>query len=359
MKLDKKILLFKKYFRAVQPEVSGRQIEIEISELVSDLRKKGKWIFQQIRKKELISLIDLSISKGSQYFPSSDETKSNKYVIGKEKVNKDQGQTYRWFNGYYDNDGKRVEGLKDGRIRMTLTGQVFPLLSGLATNEETREVIKSVDRFLKDKKLKGYHLNTDFGLDHYLSFGRAFGFAYGTKENGAFFSHMTVMYAYALYKRGFVKEAYDVLQSIYRMCMDTQKSKIYPGVPEYFDSTGRGMYHYLTGSASWLIFTQLTQVFGVRGQGGDLVLSPKLIKEEFDQKARAIVHCFFAGQRISVTYLNEKKLDYGEYQISSVTLNDQPVDFHRISSGTVKIKKEILEQSPSISSALCLRAVLS
>ena len=30
-----------------------------------------------------------------------------------------------------------------------------------------------------------------------------FGFAYGEKENGAVFSHMTVMFAYALYQRGF------------------------------------------------------------------------------------------------------------------------------------------------------------
>ncbi len=327
---QKKALLFKKYFRAVQPEVSGQQVEVGIKEVVADLRKKGKWIFQQIRKKELISV-------------------------------QDKGQTYRWFNGYYDNQGKRVEGFKDGRIWMTLTGQVFPIMSGLSTDEETREVVKSVDQFLKDKKLKGYHLNTDFGLDHYLSFGRAFGFAYGTKENGAFFSHMSVMYAYALYKRGFVKEGREVLQSIYRMCMDTQKSKIYPGVPEYFDSLGRGMYHYLTGSASWFIFTQLTQVFGVRGERGDLVLSPQLSQEDFDGQRKVWVHCFFAGKRISVTYINEKKLDYGKYRITSVTLNDQPINFHLMSSGApaIKIKKEILEKSPSTSSPLCLRVVLS
>ena len=35
--------------------------------------------------------------------------------------------------------------------------------------------------------------------------GRMFGFAYGEKENGAVFSHMAVMYANALYQRGFAK----------------------------------------------------------------------------------------------------------------------------------------------------------
>jgi len=49
------------------------------------------------------------------------------------------------------------------------------------------------------------------------------------------------------------------------MASDAQRSKIYPGIPEYFDSEGRGMYHYLTGSASWMVLTLLNYVFGVRG----------------------------------------------------------------------------------------------
>ena len=313
---EKKALLFKKYFKAVQPEISGLKVNVNINDIISDLRKKGRWIFQQIRKKEWLNV-------------------------------KDRNQTFHWFNGYYDNEGKRVEGRKDRRTRMTLTGQVFPLMSGLASDEEIPEIIRSVNQFLKDQKFQGYRLNTDFGLDHYLSLGRAFGFAHGAKENGAFFSHMNVMYAYALYKKGFVKEGREVLQSIYRMCMDTQKSRIYPGVPEYFDSLGRGMYHYLTGSASWLILTQLTQVFGLRGEGGDLILSPKLLREEFDQSDKAAVQCFFSGKKVALTYFNESKLDYGEYQIKSLSMNDQSVDFQKVSSNMVKIKKEVLEKFPS------------
>src|SRR3990167_5958334 len=47
---------------------------------------------------------------------------------------------------------------------------------------------------------------------------------------------------------GFVNEGREVIDSIYKMCLRTEKSKIYPGIPEYFNSEGRGMYHYLTGS---------------------------------------------------------------------------------------------------------------
>jgi len=288
--------LFGKYFHSVQPVVSGETVDIPVTELVKDLRVKGNWIFVHIRRHEKVQL-------------------------------KDGGKSYEWFNGYYDNTAQRVEGLKDKRVRMTLTGQVFSLMSGMATDDEISKVIASVNHFLKDKKLGGLRLNTDFGLDHYLDLGRAFGFAYGTKENGAFFSHMNVMYAAALYQRGFAKEGFKVLQSIYRMAIDGHRSKIYPGIPEYFDSEGRGMYHYLTGSASWLVLTQLTHVFGVRGSGGDLLLAPQLVKEEFSKKNMASISCQFAGKRLTVEYHNPHKLDVGRYFIKAILIDEKPAAF--------------------------------
>ena len=260
----------------------------------------------------------------------------------KKLMSKKVQKKYSWFNGYYDNNGKKVEGKYDNTTYMTLTGQVFPIMSGLADSQDITDIIKSVNQFLKDKKLGGYRLNTDFGVSHYLDLGRAFGFAYGTKENGAFFSHMIVMYAYALYKRNFVHAGYEVIKSIYNMCMDTNKSKIYPGIPEYMDSEGKGMYHYLTGSASWFVLTELIEIFGVRGDKGDLVLSPKLVKEQFGSQQQISCVTNFAGKRIEVFYLNEQGLDFGEYRIKDVICNNQHILFDTISDIKVKISKEEL-----------------
>lgn len=44
------------------------------------------------------------------------------------------------------------------------------------------------------------------------------------------------------------------------------------------------MYHYLTGAASWYMMTMITEVFGIRGQNGNLILYPKLLAEQFDEK---------------------------------------------------------------------------
>ena len=121
----------------------------------------------------------------------------------------------------------------------------FPLLHRRPTEEQIRETVQSVDQFLKDDKI-GYRLNSRFGGIQ-QNLGRAFGFAFGHKENGAMFSHMTVMYANALYKRGFVREGRTVLESVYELSSDFERSRIYPGIPEYINAKGRGMYHFLTG----------------------------------------------------------------------------------------------------------------
>jgi len=321
----KKERLFNIYFSAVQPKLSGEKVKIKIEDVVADLRKKGEWIFQHIRKQE-------------------------KLTVDKE------GFKDSWFNGYYDNKAQRVEGEINGSVRMTLTGQVFPIMSGAAQEEDIKEIIAAVRRYLQDQNSGGFRLNTDFGLKHYLDLGRAFGFAYGTKENGAVFSHMTVMYAYALYHRGFAKEGHEVLRSLYQMAMDTEKSRIYPGIPEYFDSEGKGMYHYLTGSASWLVLTQLTQVFGVRGQGGDLVLAPALVQEEFDKEGKASVSCQFAGKKNTVIYKNANNLDFGEYTVDQVFINENSVDFEKCSENAVRIKRDLIE---SFDKEITIEIVLS
>jgi cellobiose phosphorylase len=153
--------------------------------------------------------------------------------------------------------------------------------------------------------------------------GRMFGFAYGHKENGAVFSHMTVMYANALYQRGFVAEGYKAINSLYAHCSDFEKSRIYPGVPEYIGDNGRGLYHYLTGSASWLLLTVLTEMFGVKGKSGELVLEPKLLLEQFDDNNTASVDFMFAGRNMIVEYHNDSKKEYGEYHISEIRIDGE------------------------------------
>lgn len=283
--IEGKTALLKAYTDSVKHSVSGEKVKVATEELIASLKNKAEWLKDHLRKTEWL----------------------------------EEG----WFNSYYDNSGRRVEGVQaDGSVRMMLTGQVFTVMSGTATDAQVKEIAASADKYLYEKERGGYALNTDF---HELKtdLGRMFGFAYGHKENGAVFSHMTTMYGNAMYKRGVVETGYKALDTLYRQSADLETSRIYPGVPEYFDGNGRGLYHYLTGSASWYLLTILTQVFGVKGNYGDMMLEPKLLAQQFDARGEAGVTSLFRGRMINVVYNNKDDAEYGEYAIAGCKIDGE------------------------------------
>lgn len=198
------------------------------------------------------------------------------------------------------------------------------LLCRTATKEQIAKITAAADKYLYNKKAGGWRLNTDFH-EIKMDMGRMFGFAYGHKENGAVFSHMAVMYANALYQRGFAKEGYRVIEELYQHSMDFENSRIYPGIPEYFDARGRGLYHYLTGAASWLLLTVVSEMFGVKGKGGKLSLEPKLLREQFDEEGTASIDFLFEGRQWTLHYHNKERKDYGEYTLGQVEYRDQEI----------------------------------
>ena len=200
-----------------------------------------------------------------------------------------------------------------------LTGQVFTVMADVATDEQVVAIAKSADKYLYDEAIGGYRLNTDF-KEVKTDLGRLFGFAFGHKENGAVFSHMATMYANSLYHRGYAKEGYKVINSLFKHCDNYSKSGIYPGIPEYVSQRGRGMYHYLTGAASWMLLTVLNEMYGVKGEYGALKLKPQLLKEQFEN-GKASATCMFNGKKITVTYKNDKALDVGQYSVKEIYID--------------------------------------
>jgi cellobiose phosphorylase len=303
--------LLQRYFDACKSRLSGNKIKVQITDLVNDLAIKAEWLASHIRASEWIG-------DGADHF---------------------------WYNSYYNNDGKRVEGKSASGIRMMLTGQVFTIMAGVASHDQTISIINAVNCYLKDPQSGGIRLNTDFGGIQ-PNLGRGFAFAYGHKENGAIFSHMAVMYAYALYQRSFVREGYRVLQSLYNLSADFEKSLIYPGIPEYFDIKGRGAYPYLTGAASWLLFVYLTEVYGIQGDLGNLALEPKLLLEQFKDSEQLSITTVFLGLKLTIAYINRNRLEYGSYRIQGIRLDGKPAAYHLTENRAVISKELIMGLDP-------------
>ena len=296
----------KEYAKSVKKSPSGRTTKVAIDKLIEDLFAKAEALKEHIRMTEWI---DIDSEAG-------------------------------FYNGYYDNSGKRVEGLyKNNNVRMMLTSQVFSVMGQTADKNQIEKIVKAADRYLYDEDCGGYRLNSNFN-ELKTDMGRMFGFAYGEKENGAVFSHMAVMYANALYQRGFVKEGYKSLDCLYRQSMNFDTSRIYPGIPEYFGRNGRGLYHYLTGAASWYMLTVVTEMFGCKGVMGDLLIEPKLLKKQFNQ-GRAGINLSFNNKRLFIEYINSSSKEVGSYKAIKYFINDEEM---KLINNQVLISKEKLDQ---------------
>jgi cellobiose phosphorylase len=296
------------YYLRLERGFSGKKKAVPIKRLSEELTRMGQWVLEHVRDREWI------------------ESKTG----------------HGFFNGYYNNDGQRVDGDCEDGPRMNLTAQTFAIMSGAATDQQVRRAYGAVRAILVDPKTGGYRLTTPLGPNRW-NFGRGFAVVYGEKETGGSFNHMIVMFLNGLYRRGFVKEGYEVFSSIYRLANDTERAKIYPGISEYISSEGQAKYHYLSGSASWLLMTVLTQIFGIRGEYGDLLLHPKLVKVQFDEKGYAVTRAMFLGRRIVVTYCNPNNLDYGDYKIEDVSVNGARIEVEAANAGPVRIGKERLD----------------
>ena len=318
--IQEKRKLLENYLILCRHNISGKKVQVSVEDIIEVLRRKAGWMMEHIRRSEWI-----------------------------------QGESREgWFNSYYDDHKKRVEGFFDNGVRMMLTGQVFAVMSQTASDEQVAGICRSADHYLYSREVGGYRLNTDFH-EMKSDLGRMFGFAYGEKENGAVFSHMTVMYANALYQRGFVREGYKALQTLADTALDFNTSKIYPGIPEYFNAQGRGLYHYLTGAASWYMLTMVTEVFGVRGRTGDLVIEPKLVKEQFDENGTASIKLVFAEKELEVVYANPKKLDHGQYHIGKAVC-DGVIELNCTDSCGVMDKKQV-DALSSTTHRICVELV--
>jgi cellobiose phosphorylase len=297
--------ILENYFSKTKIHLSGKKIRLDAAILSRSLREKSLWMSKHIQKNEWLKA--------------------------------------GFFNGYYDNRKHRVDGKKGNFVQMTLASQVFPIMGQVANAGQIKKILSNVHHYLYDKSVGGIRLNTDFKKEQH-DLGRAFSFVYGDKENGAVFSHMVVMFAYALYQQGFTRQGWEILSSLYKLAANTVKSKVYPCLPEYFDLSGRGMYTYLTGSASWFMLTLLTQSFGVKGQNGDLLIEPKFSSEQFKSVNKLSITRVFAARRLKILFLNPKRLGSGKYRIKRFMLNAEQIPAE--DNAWVIISREVIISLP-------------
>ena len=271
------------YFDRVGNRISGERVTISIRDLIGDFNAKRLHLADQVREREWVS------------------------------ISADRG----FFNGHYDNLGRPVHGVFEDGIRMDLTSQVMPVMFNIADDGQIDRLFASTLDILGDNDSPCLRLCTPFrGID--LNIGRITGFVYGYKEHGSKWMQQNIMLMNALYGRNRPDLAFRLFTDIFDIVTNSQVSKTLPGIPSYYEPGDRGAYMYLTGSSTWMFLSLVTQVFGARGEWGELVVEPKLASWFFDERHTAEIEFNFCSRRIRLTYVNPDGLEAGEYQIREV-----------------------------------------
>jgi len=221
-----------------------------------------------------------------------------------------------YYQSYINNDGEFV----DNNKTMSLTAQAMALMNNIPSKEFSKKVAAATKEKLFDKNVGGYRLNSDY-KKVLTNMGRAYGFAYGHKENGAVFCHMATMYTYGLYNYNLVSYGHESIKTLLDHALK-EESGVIAGVPEYFNEEGLGKYLFLTGTASWLIKLYREQIFGINMNYGKLTFNPKLTKEEFIEGI-AQIETYIKGEKVNIKFINKKNLEYGKYQISKIFINKE------------------------------------
>ena len=108
------------------------------------------------------------------------------------------------------------------------------------------------------------------------------------------------------------------------------------------DPLGRGMYPYLTGAASWYLLTLVTQMYGIRGVNGDLLISPALPISWFDEKGQAILQSFFANRSLRFVIHNPFRLEAGDFAVDRVTYNEADLPTTPCQAGLLIKRQQLL-----------------
>lgn len=229
------------------------------------------------------------------------------------------------YQGYYDNKGIVL----DNSNTASLTAQAMALINNIPSTDFATKVANKTKELLFDENIGGYRLNSNYNKV-LPDMGRAYGFSYGHKENGAVFCHMATMYSYGLYNYDLVDYGREAIHTLLDQSLKDE-SKVLAGVPEYYNNKGVGMYPFLTGTASWIVKLLREQVYGLNMSYGELSLNPKLTLKDFNEGVASIETIIF-GNKVLFKYYNFNNIEYGKYVINKILINDKETNERKFSN---------------------------
>lgn len=256
-----------------------------------------------------------------------------------ETMNKICWQGDRFIRGIRE-DGVVVGSKDDPEANMWLNPQSWSIISGLATKEQSKATLDSVERIL----------NTDYGAmlmypsyqKHAFDGARAVLYNPGTKENASVFSQAQGWIVLAEAIMGDGKRAYMYYNEANPASMN-DKAEIRVSEPyvhcqftEGAESkfAGRANNHWLTGTATTMMVAGVEGILGIKPQLDGIVFEP-CIPAEWDGLT---IRKVWRGKTLNVSVTNP---NHSEKGVKSVTVNGKKIDGKLIAESILEENNEI------------------
>ena len=231
-----------------------------------------------------------------------------------------------WFIAAINDDGYRVGSAENAQGKLPLNSQTWAILSEVVDQEKGNELADLIDRDLDT----GYGpvLFSPVYTDYHPGIGRVTGFAPGTKENAAVFSHASAFKVVSdcFLKRG--NAAYKTFSEIMPSNphkSDPERYKVEPYIlaeyvvgPGHPTRFGEGAFTWNTGTAPWMFMAATEWICGVRRTLKGLLIDP-CVPEEWDEFK--IVRPF-RGASYNVSVKNPKHVQSG---VASIKVDGKPI----------------------------------
>ena len=263
----------------------------------------------------------------------------------RERVNSDCWDGH-WFVRAFKDDGTPVgvKGQKEGFI--WINSQTWAVISGIAERSRLECCMASVQE----------HLGTPYGL---MNLGPAYTkpddsiglitrFHAGWKENGGVFSHASAFNVVARALLGKGGDAVSLFKALLPCGKDPEFYLMEPYVFSQFcvgagdpENHGRGSFHWLTGTASWMFRAMTDHIMGVRAEKRGLRIDPSVDPswKTFSMKRE------FRGATYQFHFENPMGVEHGVQKVflNGTLLPDNLVPLEKTGCHEVRVQMGALE----------------
>lgn len=217
-----------------------------------------------------------------------DEAKYKDYRFAADKINQAVNEHLwdgNWFGRGITDDNVVFGSHVDTEGRIYLNPQSFAMLSGAASEQQLQQILNSVEE----------QLSTPFGMmmlaPSYTKMredvGRLTQKHPGVSENGSVYNHASVFYIFSLFQQGEIDLAFEKLKQMVPSANTSDKTGQLPlFIPNYYrgayhqfpEQAGKSSHLFNTGTIAWVYRCIIEEVCGIKGQGNNIVIAPKLPK---------------------------------------------------------------------------------